>query len=101
MFQQPSAGYLEDQTGVAGDCGFSQPGEGCTGGRGFDAVLLQAATLFVGLRAHPGARQQAASAEWLLRSPCHECAWRRVQTTWDALAGLPPDAVQNRSEERP
>ena len=92
MFERPSVGSLGDQGGTVRRCHRAKPAEigECQSARDeqFGLLLSEAANLFVNSQTHSGASSQLAIADWLARSPCHECAWRRVRAAWDVLPAL-------------
>lgn len=69
--------------------------EACTARGLFNVLVSHAAELLIG----QGVRADAnvALAEWLASSPCHKCAWRRVNESWNLIAWAP---FHPRKEER-
>jgi len=49
-------------------------------------LLTKASEYFVGLKARSGEALELEVAAWLEQSPCHRCAWRRIESLWDDLA---------------
>ena len=69
--------------------------EACAAPEQFNVLVSQAAKLLIGQFVH--AEANAVLAEWLVRSPCHKCAWRRVNESWDLIA---QPSFYARKEER-
>jgi hypothetical protein len=89
MVERPSPASSGKQGGTVRRCERAKPdgfGE-CPSvpDERFGILLSDAADLFVKSQTDPGASSQLAIADWLARSPCHECAWRRVCAAWDVL----------------
>lgn len=93
MFERPLVVPLAEKNGTVRRCGCakrdgigecqSMPGER------FNLLLSEGADLFVSGQIRPGTSNQRAIADWLARSPCHECAWRRLHAAWDVVPALP------------
>jgi hypothetical protein len=91
MFEHPSVVSLEKKGGPIRRCDRAGHGAGeCQSGQDerFSLLLTQAADLFVKSQIHQSAPSDLIVADWLTRSPCHECAWRRVRAAWDVLPAL-------------
>ena len=92
MFEVPSVISLQRHGGITRHCSRAKldGADQCQSvpDELFDPLVSAAATLFVGSQIRPGALSQLAIADWLARSPCHECAWRRVWAAWRVLPML-------------
>jgi len=92
MLERPSLVSPGKQGGTACRCECAKPDEGgaCQSAPAerFNILLSETADLFVTSQSHPGACSQLAIADWLARSPCHECAWRRISAAWEVLETL-------------
>lgn len=62
----------------------------CTARDHFNALIFQAAEFFAGQYLKAGKTSELAA--WLAYSPCHRCAWRRVNEAWRLLEDLPLNA---------
>ena len=58
--------------------------EACTVREQFNILVSHAAKLLIEQVVH--ADMNDVLAEWLVRSPCHKCAWRRVNESWNLIA---------------
>ena len=63
------------------------PAQACPAPHESERLLARASALFVRAMARPGPRSDAAVAAWLMRSPCHRCAWARIRAVWESLPG--------------
>ena len=85
MFEQTSIPFCEGRDATSpGDLDADAT---CLARERFNILVSQAASFFAGQFHYAG--ETRAVTDWLARSPCHECAWRRVNRTWDLLASSP------------
>lgn len=85
MLERPSPPCLEDLQGALPSAGALA----CTAGAPSPLLLDEASAHFIRLQSRAAPQEDDLLSEWLQRSSCHRCAWRRIARAWDLLATAP------------
>jgi hypothetical protein len=83
MFEDSSLQFSED----LGDPGFCQGSQAagdmaCSASEQLRPLFDKASEYFIATISRPGPVLEITIAAWLVQSPCHRCAWLRIQAAW-------------------